>query len=1739
MDVRRLVALVLLGFAPAGAFATAPTLTYLPTNSVFLNGPTGAPRTGQILVLPSGGSGTGAANTTLLFGCQVTGTDFDVSVPADPMVFVAGSPSQTIDLTCLVSASSRNGDLNCQEQRGLASPVNRHWNLTCPPGTTGFPPNLVYDPAQGTPIPLVGSAQTPLRAEKITVTPSGGSSADFPQSSRVTSCTFSPNASAFQVSGVPLALNPNDPPAAITVSCNAGAQAISSTMTCVETRDGQPGQFNRSWPVTCPATTCAPIPDGAYVAPSSGTSGMVCASIGGMNRSIASVVASLSIAHPRAGELTVKLVPDPNVGGPRPTITLMDRPNGTQAGLTESSWISLGGLYPDSAETLGAGLDASGVACRDDGRCRFAADAGAESSPPLGALAGTSAAGAWQLCVGDSVPGNAGSVCGVDLDFPPVPIAAEALPHYEFEAQLPAEQAPFYSFLGVVPSSVRLSASDRLLGCGGDYLQSMTSAGAVIRTLSRPPDLQPPNMRCYALEEDGTVYRRASSNAANWIDRVASNGATLTQIGTRISASQCASANLGELARVDAAMPSPSGQVLVADGVCGQVIDFDAVTGAAQSIAATFPPSASVWLASDDQGALVVAEIGTAPQQIVIRRFDLTGNEVNSTTLNYTDSVVNFFRGNTGNYYVSLVSGDAQHLGPTTPTFDVLDAQFASIGGTHLIPQFEDRNFDYSQQLVGAASNGELFVADRYDQAVRKLDPSGNRMSSFSMFSMDEPTYVYGSIAIAPDGTVFQLNSLFAGGYRFNAQSPSGAPLGERRETGVYDHYSGLAAASSTQFWTLRLNNAGSSFDFTARRLAIAPGNDFDVPLPAATYGRAIRLDYRIADDSLFVLSVIPTVGSLVRVKLTRLVAGQIVDSIVFPYDYESRPPLDSPNDANKANLTVDPAGDVYVLLPGDVPRLVQVSARARTLLSERPVTPAPTGFPSNGGIAVNPAGYFAYAEYDSETSSMLRVTSLGSSAIQRIPEGYLPGQVAHTSYYEFKFAPDGRLYVPEGEAGRVSIFAPRPAALAARAIIVAGGGPYIGNNLWDATEASAGQAYRALAYQGFTKETMRVLSPNPSNDLDGNGAFDDISGNASIANLSAAITGAFAADAQDLLVYLVDHGGPSTFRLNDTELLDATALDAWLDQWQSAHPNGRVVVVVDSCNSGSFVPLLAGPNRAIIASADPTQDARFLYNGALSFSSLLFAQIQSGADLRTAFAGAEQVINETFPPGTLTAQTPWLDADGDGVANEQSDRTAAAAYVIGNGIGVAAARPTIADTSAPAAISGSSSATLGASGVAGASSIARVWVVMQPPALQLSQSATPLANLPTVDLAESTPGEYAATYDDFKAEGTWVLTFFARDVDGRVSRPAQRTVTVQSPLSKKAVVAVLGTPTDPDLQAYLGAGDYAVDALRQQGYGPDGNICTSSACDEIYYLRPGSGGDATPTLANLQAAITAFAAQGSANAIVFITGERASGGLRVNATETLTPAQLDAWLDTLQQTLPGAVTVIVDADDAKPFLTASLPAAGKQRVTIVTTNAGQIATHSPDGTENYARVFFNLLANGSNYYAAHQRATGVIAFNNGVPKALLDDNGNGNGTDLADGRLALRLTAGLGIVLAGDPPFTASVQAPASLSGQPVATVVAQGVQGTAGVAGASVTVRSPAGLVRHYAMSQMSPTSWQAAVDCLATESGDYELAVRARDVNGALSAPRYAVVTQSATGNGACATAMLGVLFANGFE
>ncbi|MEM9533307.1 MAG: C13 family peptidase [Pseudomonadota bacterium] len=742
-------------------------------------------------------------------------------------------------------------------------------------------------------------------------------------------------------------------------------------------------------------------------------------------------------------------------------------------------------------------------------------------------------------------------------------------------------------------------------------------------------------------------------------------------------------------------------------------------------------------------------------------------------------------------------------------------------------------------------------------------------------------------------------------------------------------------------------------------------------------------------------------------------------------------------------------------------------------------------------------------------TAYELDGTPLGTVA----SNGVLPGQVGFVTGLDVDAT--GRIYALERTNSRMQRFRPPAASGNTKAIVVTGGGPYPGNALWDATQLNANFAYRTLVSQGFQKDTIQYLSADVDLDLDQNGQADDVDADATNAAVEDALTGSFADDADNLLLYLVDHGGVDTFRMSGSEVLTASSLNIWIDAWQTSHPDGRVTVIYDACESGSFMDNLAGPNRLVITSSSPGEVAYFVSGGTMSFSNVFWTQVFNGENVEEAFVTARDNTVSAFP-----SQNALIDADGDGTANEADDLQLARAQLIGRGASNALDRPVLGDVSAPAVLASGSEASISVANVFDNNGIGRVWAVVRPPGFQPGSSDNPVAELPLIELSPApTVGTYEATSQGFNESGTYRLTVYAQDRDGNVGVPRLASISVNNPTRRRGVIAV-GTRVDGSRRrAYERNGNLAFAALEQQGYGADGSVCRSASCDDVRFLSSTTapGTDGATTLAALQDAITEWGTDGVGDLTVYLVGEQNAGEFVLNATETVSAATLNGWLDQVDAANSGQLTVVYDGDSAGLFLPTLASNPVNPRIILTSAGDGDQALFRRRGRIAYSRFFWTRVLNGATVRSAHRLARAALRFASRGITPQIEDQGNGVPNEFLDGQRARFYRVGSGVLLAGDEPVIGGVTVAANLSldREPI---LAAGVTTTSAISEVFAAVTQPSGQVVVEPLAAAG-ADYQTGSVGLCAGAGDYEVSVFAADRDGNLSQPAESVVNRAA--------------------
>ena len=220
--------------------------------------------------------------------------------------------------------------------------------------------------------------------------------------------------------------------------------------------------------------------------------------------------------------------------------------------------------------------------------------------------------------------------------------------------------------------------------------------------------------------------------------------------------------------------------------------------------------------------------------------------------------------------------------------------------------------------------------------------------------------------------------------------------------------------------------------------------------------------------------------------------------------------------------------------------------------------------------------------------------------------------------------------------------------------IIASGGSHYQNSSLWKATEFATVYAYKMLVNRKFVNEEIYYLSSKTWADFDGDGVNDWVVDEVNperplgLGDIKKAFKWAEWRGKLDqpLYVFFMDHGDDKKLILNlkKNESISATELNKMLNDYQTA-TGSQVVLVIEACYSGSLMPALAAPNRAIITSAKFDEVA--LPIDGQTFLSFLIKKLET-TNFKDAFKMAQSEQNRLI--GKLgKTQSPQLDDNGDG----------------------------------------------------------------------------------------------------------------------------------------------------------------------------------------------------------------------------------------------------------------------------------------------------------------------------------------------------------------------------------------------------------------------------------------------------------------------------------------------------------
>jgi WD40 repeat protein len=606
-----------------------------------------------------------------------------------------------------------------------------------------------------------------------------------------------------------------------------------------------------------------------------------------------------------------------------------------------------------------------------------------------------------------------------------------------------------------------------------------------------------------------------------------------------------------------------------------------------------------------------------------------------------------------------------------------------------------------------------------------------------------------------------------------------------------------------------------------------------------------------------------------------------------------------------------------------------------------------------------------------------------------------------------------------------------------ARAIVVAGGGPYEGNGIAEQTDALGAYAYQVLKARGYRGRDIMYLSAFGERDADGDGV-NDVDGPATIQELSDALRGDFARDAGRLLILMVDHGYATedfmAFRLNPSQGILATTLDSWLDDLQ-ASSDVDVSLVIDCCYAGRFVDacrlktegLETDPEewvRVVISSTSGVAEAVFLPPPDLSSFMLTFL---GAAYMGNSLGESFNIADAFFDAFGVAMQRPEIDdggADGIDVAYE---------HFLGSSLTHGIQTTTNVEMFFPVFASTTPSGTQPASFQLAATLLPSVdaesvVATIRPPAPEVP-SGEPIGALPVVNLLPQDPDRLIWRAEPapelFDRPGAYTVAFVAKLPMGRLSDPKVATILIgegfdPESVELRALIAVGEGSDAGSSAAFLGIAEFA-ERVYPKRFAPSDSQTPPPGT--VRFMSPATDPPVGST--NIVDAIAAWGAELPEDGRLFLhfAGERAGfQRMRLSDGDALTATALGAALDDFQAAAPNAdIVVVLDVPGAGEWLPVL---SGPGRVLLLGSGADEEGLFIPfPPFTSFSQRFLSSCYQGHSLRVGYRAGRDFFgAFLPGETKPLLDDNGDGASTKL-DGALAASLHLGKRYVFAGDAP--------------------------------------------------------------------------------------------------------------------
>jgi hypothetical protein len=329
--------------------------------------------------------------------------------------------------------------------------------------------------------------------------------------------------------------------------------------------------------------------------------------------------------------------------------------------------------------------------------------------------------------------------------------------------------------------------------------------------------------------------------------------------------------------------------------------------------------------------------------------------------------------------------------------------------------------------------------------------------------------------------------------------------------------------------------------------------------------------------------------------------------------------------------------------------------------------------------------------------------------------------------------------------------------------------------------------AYETLRFQGLDDDDIIYLSEEELDIVDG------LPTNESVRQAVISLAGSTDERVEDVLIYMVDHGGDGVFKLDKQTLLYAEDLKLWLDELHQSY-DGKSTVIYDACESGSFVPLLAandGSQRMVITSSAAKQPAVFALNGYTSFSYFFWSSFYVGFNISDSQILAKQAMS------LIWGQDPKFDANGDGLANTKSDKVSIEDFSFGQRAAKASDNPTVGEIQLDTELNGQSEVTIKVVEVVGGTSVNKVLVFIDDPDAYIPLPDEPLIETNATELSQNEDGSWSGVLSGFTISGNYEVSVVAQNEGGLFSIPDESDSVTVTQLKGRLPVIEFDTDLD------------------------------------------------------------------------------------------------------------------------------------------------------------------------------------------------------------------------------------------------------------------------------------------------------------------------------------------------------